>query len=108
MLVQHGDSTGGEGDKIKEHKLREEQVRLVYRDPRRMLLTVRAPFLKMDVLVGNAPHSGEPVEVRKSWWDRTIEIVRGRRDPQPLLVLADANGKVGSLTSEAVGPWRQD
>ena len=66
----------GEGIHRREHKLAEEHVRLLYADARCMLLRIEAPFLRADVLVGHAPHTGKSIGLRKAWWDQIANLLQ--------------------------------
>jgi len=41
-------------------------------------------------------------DVRKAWWSRLTDVIRGARSE--VLLLIDANARVGSVTSDSIGP----
>ena len=72
---------------------------------RHLLVNLEAPHLKCLILVAHAPSAPQDPDgiVAAFWRDRTEEIrkVPGRL---PLLVLADANSRLGCQESPAIGP----
>ena len=75
-------------------------------DPRRLLLRVHASFASFTACVLHAPSPkiGQPTRV-KDWWAETEKIVSSVANPAyPMVVMIDANGRVGDRESDAVGP----
>ncbi|CAE7638887.1 CFDP2 [Symbiodinium sp. CCMP2592] len=73
--------------------------------PRHLVVCVEAPHLRLGVLVVHAPsdpHDDKGV-LHAFWAARTLELGKLPNDV-PVLLLADANSRLGSLESEAVGP----
>ena len=82
------------------YRLCREDVKVIHEDPRRLLVTVRSTkmaFMRMDILVGHAPHSNKPYEERLAWWKETEMILKTRPSPQPLVTMMDANARVGAV-----------
>ena len=72
--------------------------------PRHILVSVRTKLCKMDVMVGHAPDSGHGKPAIAEWWKGIATLLKSRKDPQvPVLALFDANARLGSITSKAVG-----
>ena len=70
---------------------------------RHLLATIRCPVLRLDVLVGHAPVQDEH-ERQEKWWQEITAMIQGRPQPRAELVaLIDANGRVGSIASQAAG-----
>ena len=102
-------ATQSRGKKTIEHFLKAENFMVVHADPRRLLVTLRAPFLCIDVFVGHGPHSGYALAERRDWWKTTEIILAARKDLSiPLITFIDANAKVGSIQSNAVGAAGHD
>ena len=71
---------------------------------RHLLVAVRTKSSKIDVLVGHAPDRGHGRHVIAEWWKSLASLMKPRKDSQvPILALCDANARVGSITSKAVG-----
>eukprot|EP00969_Alexandrium_andersonii_P162775 7195620-Alexandrium_andersonii.AAC.1 len=72
----------------------------MHADPRRLCVAVRTPCLSLNVCVMHAPcmHAKADVEWAEGWWQETANIVGKwcERARAPLVVLLDANGRVGS------------
>ena len=64
--------------------------------------------LPVRVLVGHAPHRGHTAEFRKAWWDATSGLCHSFAHGCPWLFLLDANCRVGSIVSCAVGGHQAD
>ncbi|CAE7029541.1 unnamed protein product, partial [Symbiodinium sp. CCMP2456] len=73
--------------------------------PRHLLVHITAPHLKIAILVAHAPADSQDNGgvVRAFWGERAKELRRIPAD-SPLLILMDANGRLGNLESSTVGP----
>ena len=80
---------------------------MLYSDERRLHVVVPLPDGPCEVFVGHAPSSyGGDVEEQaaKAWWRETRRLIlAGHRVGRPLVLLFDANGRVGGVPSLAVG-----
>ena len=74
---------------------------VLHQDPSRLAVTVRAPRFAMDALVLHAPVEGS--EGAELWWGESFTVAKLLPAPTSLLCLVDANARVGSLISEAIG-----
>ena len=74
---------------------------VVHSDPRLLLVRITAPRLRCTAVVAHAPHSGRPLEERRTWWKALARALQPHPD---LLLMIDANGRLGTVVSEAVGP----
>ncbi|CAE7337947.1 CFDP2 [Symbiodinium sp. CCMP2592] len=72
--------------------------------PRHLVVCVEAPYLRLGVLVVHAPSDPQDEHgiLHAFWAARTQDLGRLPKDV-PILLLADANSRLGSLESEAVG-----
>ncbi|CAE7236988.1 CFDP2 [Symbiodinium sp. KB8] len=72
---------------------------------RHLLVSISAPHLKCAVLVAHAPSDPDDSEglVRAFWMQCNKDLARLPAQ-LPVVVLADANSRLGSLVSPAVGP----
>ena len=84
----------------KEFYFRLKDFAVLHADPRLLVVRVTARMLQCTVAVGHAPHSGHPLEEREAWWDDLVKVLAGQPD---LVLMVDANGRLGSVCSEAVG-----
>ena len=77
----------------------------LHAEPRRLFVKVCAPGISALVCVWHAPHSMRPSEEREAWWHDSERLVRALIKPDDdLVLLVDANARVGSVVSSAVGP----
>ena len=63
-------------------------------------MRVTARRFQCTIAVAHAPHSGEALAARDAWWADLSRRLSGQPD---LVLLVDANGRLGSSTSAAVG-----
>lgn len=92
-----------------EFKFTENHFTAVHEDLHRLLVAVRAPYCHLDVLVAHALHTGYTEEERNAWWDESIRITNARADSTiPIVTCIDANRKVGSCRSAAIGSKSPD
>ena len=76
--------------------------------PRTLGVALRSPQLNVDVLVAHAPVESSPQEVRTEWWRALHKAASCRRTKAPLILLVDANGRLGSICTESVGGAEPD
>ena len=72
--------------------------------PRHILVSITAPKFSCNLLVAHAPSDPKDSSsvVKDFWYQRQLEIDRLQAST-PLIVLTDANSRLGSLVSPAVG-----
>ena len=68
--------------------------------PRLLVVRVTARRFQCTVAVARAPHSGEVLATRDAWWADLSRRLSGLPD---VVLLVDANGRLGSSISGAVG-----
>ncbi|CAK0899702.1 unnamed protein product [Prorocentrum cordatum] len=83
-----------------EHWIQPQQVRVLYSDPRALIVAVQAKFFDENAAALHAPRSKHKPEVRKAWWAHARQLMARWK---PTILLADANARVGSVEDEGVG-----
>ena len=79
------------------------RIRVTSSSSRHILAAIRYTSLRLDILVGHAPVQDEQGK-QDMWWREITAMVQGRPQPRAdLVALLDANGRVGSISSLAVG-----
>ena len=77
--------------------------------PRLLVVQICAPFLRLTIVVAHAPSEvrGNEGTAAAFWRECRAALSRRVKDSE-VVVLTDANARIGSLTSEAVGPcWAE-
>ncbi|CAK0797405.1 unnamed protein product [Prorocentrum cordatum] len=70
-------------------------------EPRILIVKVTTDCINTTICVFHAPHSKKGPQERQDFWQRLQKLVQQHR---PNLMLADANGRLGSVQSTSVGP----
>ena len=80
---------------------------VIHSDPRLLIVRLTSQRLRCTTAVGHAPHAGHEDGARDAWRKRLEERLGGLQD---VVLLVDANARLGSQSSEAVGcgGFRQD
>ena len=76
-------------------------LRILHATAQRMVVRLSSPHLKLIILVLHAP-SSEDDQMLLKWWKATSASIPSEYRTWNWLVLADANARVGSLTSDAI------
>ena len=97
----------GEGDG-KEYKFQREHLKIVARNPRYLVVKVNAPFLRAIVISAHGLTSQSPPEEITSWWRNLKKSIPTRYATWPHILAADANGRLGDITSCCVGDHDAD
>ena len=84
----------------KDNFFRQSDFVAIHASPRVLVVRVTAKCLQCTAIVARAPHSGEKVAVRNSWWEDLSHRLAGQPD---VALLVDANARLGSAVSAAVG-----
>ena len=85
------------------HRFGPQHIAVVASDPRYLAVALRAPTLTCCVVCYHAPSSNDGVSA-SGWWDAFAGVLRRVSLPgTPLILMGDANGRLGSRTSAAVG-----
>ena len=88
--------------------LQKQHCKIVAKDPRFLVIQINAPFLRTLVISAHAPTSQMSAEVITKWWEKLDAQVPHRLRQWPQILLVDANARVGSQPSSAVGPHQAD
>ena len=70
---------------------------------RYVLLRICTPWLRCVLIAAHAPHSGNTVEVLDQWWTSSASLVPSRLADWPVLLLVDANARVGADSCNLIG-----
>ena len=84
----------------KEYFFRQSDFVAIHASPRVLVVRVTARCLQCTVVVAHAPHSGVDAAARDLWWDDLSRRLPGQPD---VVLLVDANARLGSSVSESVG-----
>lgn len=100
--IPYGSFTDAQGQ---QHLLyfKPQDLSLIEAGPRHVLLRVRSPWLKCILVAGHAPHSGHELAEIESWWETLAQALPSTLQHWPIILLADANAKVGADTCESIG-----
>ena len=83
-------------------------VQVTSADPRHLFVTIKAPHLCLRVLVLHAPHQSATDVTHESWWQNIQCQINRTPSAIPLIVLADTNARLGSITSDAIDGFHAD
>ncbi|CAE7380505.1 unnamed protein product, partial [Symbiodinium sp. CCMP2456] len=105
----YGMMIAGKRDILKRQFLTQRLWAIALQETRLPEVQIDAPRLSITLLVVHAPRSNGAVDdpARLFWQYRTQEAAK-RREGSTLIVLADANSHVGSLTTCAIGDWHSE
>ena len=83
--------------------------RALVADSRLLIVRIRAKGLSLLVAVGHSHHSRVPEEVRDAWWDDLAwHLRRCAKAEDSLVLLLDANARVGKPVSSGIGSLDAD
>ena len=88
--------------------LRKQHCKIVAKDPRFLIIQIKAPFLRTLVISAHAPTSQASLETVTKWWETLDAHVPPKLRQWPQLLLVDANARIGSQPSPAVGLHQAD
>ena len=86
----------------------EGDVGIIHADAHLMILRVRNVVFDFVLVTGQAPHTGNSEETIRRWWHRAGMLIPSNLKAIPILFCGDANGKVGDIPSDSVGPWQSE
>ena len=81
-----------------------EHLRILYADDRRLLVRLRHPQLSLFFVILHAPCNDDEREIAQ-WWNHTSALIPAGYKSWTWVVLCDANGRIGSIPSRAVGSF---
>ena len=88
--------------------VKSQHCKLVAKDPRFLIIQIKAPFLRAIVISAHAPTSQASQDTISKWWHTLGQAIPTRLRQWPQILLVDANARVGSHPSLAVGPYQGD
>ena len=68
-------------------------------DPRFLILRIKTCAFKAVLIAAHAPHAGASLDDIQSFWHRLSDVIPSKYNDWPRILLADANARVGSITS---------
>ena len=71
--------------------------------PRLLLVQADLPGLPLTFVSAHAPHDGHKQQTAEHFWQEVGRVVAKRPSGAQLVVLADSNGHLGAVSSDAVG-----
>ena len=90
------------------HFFKRDHFKILARDPRFLIIKVAAPFLRTIVVAAHAPTSQATSETVEQWWLTLSQTIPARFSQWPRILLVDANARLGSFPSRAVGSHHED
>ena len=84
------------------HFFQSGHFQVIHKDPRILYVTVTAPFLHFQIVVGYAPHNGHPRDTREQWWQQLSSLVDQFGVGKHTIFLIDANADPGAPDYSAV------
>ena len=94
----------GEGSQ----QLQREHFRIVAATPRLLVLKCTAPFFRTLLVCGHAPTSQAEENDIKQWWATLRTSLTTRYADWPQILMIDANARIGSLPSRAIGTFQSE
>lgn len=85
-----------------------QHCKIIAKNPRWLIIQIKAPFMKAIVITAHAPTSQTTAEEIAKWWENLSQQIPLRPRNWPQILLADANARVGSQPSEAIGTHHAD
>ena len=84
-------------------KIEQKHVKILNRDPRRLLLEISAPFFRAILVCGHAPTMQDSSADREQWWNELKQMTPIKLRSWPHLLMLDANARVGTVISKHIG-----
>ncbi|CAL1169385.1 unnamed protein product [Cladocopium goreaui] len=88
--------------------LNKQQIVVVHKTPRVLLVRIAHDIWSAWILVAHAPQSGQTDRQRTVWWDSLNEMLHQHIAPGELFALIDANAAAGPTDGISVGPLGMD
>ena len=102
-------ATTPDGEKI---RIMEHHINVLMAHQRWMIVAIRTPALKIDVMSIHAPvlQRGCPLSIKEgvNFWKEIEKGIKQRTTNKPIIILMDANTRLGKQTSPAVGNLAPD
>ena len=90
------------------HFFKRDHFKILAKDPRHLIIKVAAPFFKAIVIAAHAPTSQAAAATLETWWKNLSAAVPARFSQWPRILLVDANARLGSFPSRAIGSQHED
>ena len=87
--------------------LQQQHLRLLVQEERFLAAEVRHPTTNLVAIVAHAP-STESAEEASQWWANQLALIPTGYKTWDRIILTDANARVGSITSPAIGALHPD
>ena len=81
----------------------QESYSVIASSPRLLVLRLQTAVLRVILINAHAPHSGASLDEIHAWWDTLYSLIPQRYTSWPLLLLCDANARVGAHVSVHAG-----
>ena len=88
-------------------RLRDQDLQILHATSRRLVVRCAYPGLRLLFLVVHAPCEESEDELQR-FWDATTNAIPALYRSWTMVVMMDANSRVGSLSSAAIGPHQAD
>ncbi|CAE7231230.1 unnamed protein product [Symbiodinium sp. CCMP2592] len=94
---------------VSEHgPCRPASVTVLHSLPTLLIVSLDVGHSSMNVMVGHAPHRSHTAEAKESWWKQAAQACLSHARGAPWIFLLDANCRVGSRETRAIGPHQAD
>jgi ribonuclease HI len=93
------DATGQRRDLL----FSQQDVSVVCAHSRYVILRLQTPWVRCLVIAGHAPHTGHDPEEIEKWWIDLRKAIPRSLIAWPIVLLVDANARVGDDTCDAIG-----
>ena len=81
----------------------EDSYSVIASSSRFLVLRIQTAVLKAIVISAHAPHSGATLDDIQAWWTSLHQLITPRYSTWPMLLMCDANARVGAHTSAQIG-----
>ena len=81
-----------------------QDVSVIVTNARFVMLRLHSQWLHCILIAGHAPHSGYALEEIEHWWTNLGSHIPNSLQDWPVVLLADANAKIGADTCTCIGP----
>lgn len=78
-------------------------VSIVCMKSRYVILRLQTPWLRCLLIAGHAPHTGHTLDEIEQWWSDLGKAIPHSLLDWPIVLMVDANAKVGDDTCDAIG-----
>ena len=87
---------------------KDEYLSLIYGDSNLLIAKIDHPGLRVLAINGHLPHTGHENEKLQQWWHKLDSKIPSHLRSMNCILAVDSNARIGSLTSEAIGPRSAD